>query len=208
MTDKIALSLALFATLGLTACTVDAPTSEEFNYSFLDELPGGPSQLDSFTTAKQPLESLLAIEFRDSLHGTEDVPEKVVAVPLTIDGVRLGSADAEGNMTWRKIASKPIEFDLMTLADGDTQPLAYGPVAEGRYSAIAFKIASSEMVTDGGDVHELGLPGSVVVIERDFYLGAFEDYDFVVQFGGLRGIEFGVDGWVTDPNVSFFPADE
>jgi len=202
MTHKIALSLALFASLGLTACTVDSPTPEDFNYSFLDELPGAPAAVDSFTTLEEPLSAEIRIEFRDSEHGTDDVPEKISAVPLLIDGVRLGTADAEGNIQWRSIASQRTDLDLMELSDGETQLIASGPVPEGQYSAIAFKIATSEVVLGDGDTEELGLPGAAIVIEREFYLQAFEDHDFVIRFGGLRGIEESVDGWVTDPNLS------
>ena len=208
MTHKIALSLALFASLGLTACTVDAPTPEDFNYSFLDELPGAPSSVDSFTTSKQPLASQISIEFRDSLQGTDDVSEKVAAVPLLIEGVRLATSDAEGNLTWRDVASKPTELDLMTLADGETKRIAFGPVPEGQYAAIAFKVASSEVVLDDGDSYELALPGAAVIIEREFYLQAFEEHDFVVQFRGLRGVEEGALGWSTDPSPGFYPATE
>lgn len=207
MTHKIALSLALFASLGLTACTVDSPTPEDFNYSFLDELPGTPSEVDSFTTAKQPLNSQISIEFRDSLHGTDDVPDGITSVPMTIEAVRIATEDAEGNLNWIDVASKVIDLDLMTLADGDHQRIAFGPVPEGRYAAIAFKVGDAEVVADDG-VHELGLPGAAVIIEQEFYLQAFEEHEFVIQYGGLRGLEEDLDGWSSDPNLSFFPAHE
>lgn len=207
MTHKIALSLALFASLGLTACTVDAPTPEDFNYSFLDELPSTPSAVDSFSPNKVALDSHITIEFRDSLHGTDDVPDEISAVPMTIEAVRVATEDAEGNLEWRDVASKTIDLDLLSLADGGHQRIAYGPAPEGHYAAIAFKIGDAEVVDDEG-VHELGLPGAAVIIEREFELRPFEEHEFVVQYGGLRGLEEDVDGWSTDPNLSFFPAHE
>ncbi|MGH1343113.1 MAG: DUF4382 domain-containing protein [Nannocystales bacterium] len=209
MTHKIALSLALFASFGMTACTVDSPPPpEEFNYSFLDELPGAPTDGRALAAPGGVLDSQISIEFRDSLHGTDDVPERIAAVPLTIDGVRIGVEDAEGNMSWRVLGSKPVDVDLMTLADGESERISFGPAPEGHYSAIAFKISSAQIVKDSGASQELGLPGSVTVIEEDFALEASQDHAFLVQFGGLRGIENGGDGWATDPNLSFIRVDD
>lgn len=201
MTQKIALSLALFATLGMTACTVDAPTPEEFNYSFLEELPGG-SKVDHTLKFETPADSHIALSFRDSQDGTDSVDDDVSRVIVAIDEVRVASLDDDGDVVWQTISKVPFQVNLMALASGELQEIAKGPMPTGEYIALAMGITDAWVVEASGTETELNLPGKALLIKETFDLDPHGSTELVVGFGGLAGLERDGGRWSTEPVAS------
>ncbi len=202
MTRKIALSLALFASLGMTACTVDAPTPEDFNYSFLDELPGASSAFNELPF-RAPADAHIIVSFGDSDQGIDDVPSSAVEVMLAIDTVRVSTVDEEGNTQWRTIRKDTVELDLLQLADGSLEQLADGPFSAGQYTGLAIEFEDAWVVAPGGKKSRIELPGRKLVIEEEFELYPDASTEFVVNFGGLRGLRNHLGRWSTTPNVVY-----
>ena len=200
MTAKTALFTALFATATMTACSVDAPTDEDFNYSFLDEIPGTPTETFGFTS--NPVESRIEVRFRDSMHGTEELEEKVESVRVVIESVAVEKHFGHDQTEWKTLSLDPIEVDLFDLADGEVKRLGGGPIRPGDYGAVALEFGKARVVTIDGEEHELELPGPVLVIERDFKLLDFETAELFINLGALRGLEVAGGEWVADPTPS------
>lgn len=205
MTQKIALSLslslALFATLGTTACTVDAPTPEDFNYSFLEELPGS-TKVDHTPKFKTPADSHITLKFRDSEQGTDFVDDDVSRVIVAIEEVRVASLDDDGDVVWHTVSKVPFQVDLMSLASGDVHEVAKGPMPTGEYIALAMGISGAWVVETSGTEAKLQLPGKALLIKETFDLDPHGSTDLVVAFGGLEGLEYDGERWSTEPAVS------
>lgn len=202
MTQKIALSLALFATLGMTACTVDAPTTEDFNYSFLEELPPS-SQVDHTLKFKTPADSHFTLSFRDSSGDIDFLDEDVSRAILVIEGVQVASLDSDGELVWRTVNKVPFDVDLMKLASGDVQEIVDGPLPMGKYVAVAMRITESWVVeASTGDELGLKLPGAVLLVKETFELDAHGTTELAVEFAALGSLEFDGENWTTEPVVS------
>lgn len=202
MTQKIALSLALFATLGMTACTVDAPTTEDFNYSFLEELPE-TSEVDHSLKFEIPSDSHFTLNFRDSVVDIDALPDDVSRAILIVEGVQVASLDDDGEVVWRTVRKTPFEVDLMKLASGDVQEIVDGPLPTGEYVAIAMRITES-WVVDASTGEELGLklPGPALLVKETFDLDPNGSTELTMEFGALGSLAFDGDNWTTEPAVS------
>jgi hypothetical protein len=203
MTAKIALfTTALFAFAGMTACSVDAPTDEEFNYSFLDEMPGTPSKAFGFTA--NPVESHFQIRFADGNQGTDEVSEKISSVNVSIASVALGRSNGHGEVQWTNFELDRADIDLMEVADGEFELLASGPIEPGQFSAVAIELSEKWIVTSEGDPLPFGLPGPVLVIESPFSIDPFDTASIDISLGALRTIEWENQEWVSDPYPSVY----
>lgn len=200
MTHKIALSLALFATFGMTACTVDSPTPEDFNYSFLEELPGD-SHDDRALDFHAVVGSDISLRFRDSLDGADLVDEDVAEAVLLVGEVQVGAYE-DGAVVWRSIRTEPFKLDLMALGDGDAEELAQGPFSTGEYAGVALGIADAWVVDTEGRKSSMKLPGLALVINEKFALQEGDSTELVLNFGGLGGLEFNGETWFTEPSPS------
>lgn len=202
MTQKIALSLALFATLGMTACTVDAPTTEDFNYSFLEELPPS-SQVDHTLKFRTAADSHFTLSFRDSVGDLDLVDDDLSRAIIVIDEVQVASLDSHGKVVWRTVRKAPFDVDLMKLASGDVQEIVDGPLPTGEYVAVAMSISES-WVVQASTGKELGLklPGAALLIKETFELDPHGTTDLAVEFAALGSLEFDGDNWSTEPVVS------
>lgn len=201
MTHKAALFLALASAVALPACSVDAPTRDNFDYSFQEEMPEDLGFELGFSAAA--VDSELQIRFRDSAHGTDEVNDKVAAVPVIIESVMVERITSGGDPVWHTIRSTPIEVDLYALAGGDLERIAGGPLPAGHYSAVAIELSEDNAVVDTeGTAHELKMPESVLMIETEYGLANGEVTELLITFGGLRSLEAGDGTWYSDPNVT------
>ena len=199
MTTKTALAIALFASLGL-ACSVDAPTRENFDYSFQEEMPPEFVPELGFTYAAYDTE--FSVRFGDSDHGTSDVDPAVRSVELVIESVQLRRLGEDGaSDTWVTVRDSPMEVDLMELADGGVERLAGGPIDEGRYGAIAIEFSDAFVVHGLGENSRLELPGMALYIEDEFSIESGTRTDLAIRFGALRSLERDGDAWTTVPHV-------
>lgn len=200
MTRKIALSLALFASLGTTACTVDAPTRENFDYSFIEEMPEDIPAEFGFAIA---YDGDFTLEFREGLEGTKFVEEKAVEVHVVIERVMVASIAEDGSRSWLSLRSSPADLDLMRLANGRAASLADGPIPPGVYGPLVFNITRAWVVDLDGNSRDLEMPGSVLRIDTEFKLFDDEPAILNLDFGALRTLEFDGDTWYCEPNVTF-----
>ncbi len=199
MKHTTALSTALLFAFGLTACSVDAPTKEDFDYSFLEATPHA-GFANSFGTAPEPADAALNIQFRDSDHGIDAEIEKVTSVPLVIESIDVRTSLPHGMSTWRSVRSTPVLVDLMKLADGGVERLGAGPLASGEYSGIRLVIGQRWVETEDGEEGKLELPGDVLLLEGTFDLDENETRTMLIEFVGLRSLdEEGAGVWSIDP---------
>ena len=201
MTHKTALTLALFATLGTTACSVDAPTRDNFDYSFLDEMPEGLTTELGFAA---PVEANFRVLFRDGLYGTEFVSPKADEVHLEIDRIMVEAVDGHGGSKWFAVRDSPISVDLLTLADGEVARLGGGPVPAGRYGAVALRISQAWVLNAEGFKQPLALPGSVLSLDTELIsVDADEMTTLTLDLGALRSLEYDGDEWYAEPSPSY-----
>ncbi len=200
MSHKIALCLALFATLGMTGCTVDSPTPEDFNDTFLEALPGD-SEDDRALSFHAPVDSDISVQFRESLGGAELGSETVANAFVVVQGVRVGAYE-EGAVVWRTVSDKPFRLDLTALAEGEVEELARGPFSAGEYAGIALGISDAWVVDTSGRRSALELPGDALVIRETFSLYPGESTRLVVNFGALQHLEADGGSWATEPAPS------
>jgi hypothetical protein len=202
MTHKTALSIALFATFGMTACSVDAPERENFDYSFQEEMPEDLSTELGFTNSVYDAD--IVVHFGDSNHGLSDVDPKVGSVGVVIESIQLQRLGAdEDSHTWVTLTDSPVELDLMQLADGSLERIAGGPIAEGRYGAIAVEFSEAYVADGEGEISKLALPGMALYVEDLFRVRGGGEFTIELQLGALRSLERDGDHWITDPNVRF-----
>ncbi len=200
MTRTTALSVALFASFTLGACSVDAPTRENFDYSFQEEMPPELVPELGFTNAAYDTE--FNIRFGDSDHGTSDVDPAVRSVEVVVESVQLRRlGEDSGSDTWVTVRNSPLEIDLMELADGGVERIAGGPIDEGRYGAVAIEFSDAFVVHGEGETSTLELPGMALYIEEAFSIGEGTRTDLAIQFGALRRLERDGETWTTDPHV-------
>ncbi|MCR9160232.1 MAG: hypothetical protein ACE37F_27480 [Nannocystaceae bacterium] len=204
MTHASALSIAVFASLAL-GCSVDAPTRENFDYSFQEAMP---EEMDGdhapeLTFTHSAYDTDFVVRFSDSHHGTTNVDPDVRSVGLVIESVQLQQLDADGQeLSWVTVRDTPIEVDLMNLADGAVEKIAGGPISEGQYGAVAIEFSYAYVQESDGDVSELELPGMALYLEEGFRIYEGTRTDLGVRLGALRSLERDGDHWVSDPNVN------
>ncbi len=202
MTHKIALFIALFASLGTVACTVDAPERENFDYSFQEEIPEDFASELGF--AAPVFNAEVKVRFGDSHHGVPDFLEKVGAVDVVIGRVQIQRLGQGDTYEWITLRNTPLEVDLLDLADGSIERIAAGPIADGRYGAIAIEFSEAYTEDLEGEVSKLRLPGMALYIEDTFRVYEGTTTELIVRLGALRTMEPSDDGsWRADPNVNF-----
>ncbi len=206
MNNKTALSTALSTALlafGLSACSVDAPTTDDFDYSFLEAIPQDDFSGElSAAPVHDPADAALNVRFRDSDHGIDAEFEKISSVYLSIDTVEVQRIGSHGLSTWESVRKEPILVDLMTLADGDVERLGAGPLPAGEYTGIRLVLGKRWVDLEDDTEQDLDLPGNVLVLGGHFDLDTDETRTMVIDFAGLRSLDVEGDTWSMDPTPS------
>ncbi len=198
MHKLVAIVPALLSTVALSACEVEAPERENFDYSFLEEVPEEISPPADLPLAHAPVVAGLHIDFTDGTGGYSDIVEKVDEVSLSIKSVAVLTGHDE---RWVAVRTDPIEVDLLDLKDGDLETLVSGPMTDGDYTGIRLELGGAYVVR-GDDVYPLELPGPTLLLDGEFALEEAETTTLTISFGGLRSLQVDGSDWSIEPQVS------
>ncbi|MEM6296449.1 MAG: DUF4382 domain-containing protein [Myxococcota bacterium] len=195
------LAAALLSSIALSACSVDSPERDNFDYSFLEEgdVDLEPQAADLPLSAT-PVDAAIEIDFRDSLGGFE-LPKEVELVSIVIDSVEVYRDEGHGQGYWKVVNTRPMELELTELTGGRVEKIASGPIGDGEFSGVRLHIPKVRALTEDGAV-EVVLPGEYLMLDGEFETVDLETTELTINFGGLRTFERHKGAYIMDPNVT------
>ena len=195
------LSVALLSSIALSACSVDSPERDNFEYSFLEEAdmdmePRAPELPLSAT----PVDAAIEVGIRDSL-GAFELPEEIKTATIIVDSVEVQRDEGHHQGSWKVIGTRELTIDLTSLTDGRIERLAAGPIGDGEFLGLRLHIPKAMVLTEAG-VIPVELPGEYLMLEGEFETVDLETTELTINFGGLRTLEAVDGGYAMDPNVT------